>query len=122
MQRRLTFLFGCCLVLGACATATVDKQSVRATQTAPESTQVEVVRIPYDPALPYYVVTVEPLTFAAEQPMSGAVPARRDAAMDGDRGGGAFCQRDRRHRPTIRLLRGCPETSGQPSRTNSPRR
>jgi len=75
VQRRLAFLIGCCLLLGACATATVDKQSVRATQTAPESTQVEVVRIPYDPALPYYVVTVEPLTFAAEQPMSGAAPA-----------------------------------------------
>src|SRR5215470_2914910 len=52
-------------VLASACTATVDKQSVRATQTAPESTQVEVVRIPYDPSLPYYVVTVEPFAFDA---------------------------------------------------------
>lgn len=75
MQKRLTVLLGCCLALGACATASVDKQSVRATQTAPESTQVEVVRIPYDPALPYYVVTVEPMIFAGEQSMGGTAPA-----------------------------------------------
>ena len=53
-------------VLASACTATVDKQSVKATQTAPESTQVEVVRIPYDPSLPYYVVTVEPLSFDAD--------------------------------------------------------
>src|SRR5579871_5856395 len=58
---------------GAC-TATVDKQSVRATQTAPESTQVEVVRIPYDPSLPYYVVTVEPFGFAAGGAEGGSAP------------------------------------------------
>ncbi len=52
-------------VLGNACTATVDKQSVKATQNAPESTQVEVVRVPYDPSLPYYVVTVEPLSFDA---------------------------------------------------------
>lgn len=50
------------IALGACADATVNKQGVRATDQAPESTQVEVVRIPYDPHYPYYVVTVEPLT------------------------------------------------------------
>src|SRR5579885_2187422 len=57
-MRRMIVVLAAALV-GAC-TATVDKQSVRATQTAPESTQVDVVRIPYDPSLPYYVVTVEP--------------------------------------------------------------
>src|SRR5882724_8235405 len=46
-------------VLASACTATVDKQSVKATQTAPESTQVEVVRIPYDPSLPYYVRSEE---------------------------------------------------------------
>lgn len=44
-----------------CGPATVDSAGVRATSTAPSATQVDIVRIPYDPALPYYVVTVEPL-------------------------------------------------------------
>jgi curli biogenesis system outer membrane secretion channel CsgG len=61
---RSVYVLGVAVLASAC-TATVDKQSVKATQTAPESAQVEVVRIPYDPALPYYVVTVEPLSFDA---------------------------------------------------------
>src|SRR5713101_8352901 len=68
-----------CLLLGVVAlaagcTATVDKQSVKATQNAPESTQVDVVRIPYDPSLPYYVVTVEPLGFDADGGGGGSAP------------------------------------------------
>ncbi|HEV7732854.1 MAG TPA: hypothetical protein VGR62_11855 [Candidatus Binatia bacterium] len=73
MIKTLTLL-SMAIVLGACANATVDKQSVRATQTAPESTQVDVVRIPYDPAFPYYVVTVEPLTFDADRGGDGSAP------------------------------------------------
>src|SRR5207247_1998757 len=61
-------------VLSSACTATVDKQSVKATQTAPESTQVEVVRLPYDPSLPYYVVTVEPLSFDAGGEGGGSAP------------------------------------------------
>ncbi len=60
------------LALGACAPATVNKAGVRATDQAPESTQVEVVRIPYDASHPYYVVTVEPLTVGVD---SSAGPA-----------------------------------------------
>jgi curli biogenesis system outer membrane secretion channel CsgG len=63
------------LLVSACATASVDKASVRATQTAPESTQVDVVRIPYDPAYPRYVVTVQPLTFDADRSAQGAGPS-----------------------------------------------
>ncbi len=66
MNRIVTVLAVGAFVAG-CADATVNKQSVRATQTAPESTQVEIVRIPYDPAYPNYVVTVEPLTFDADR-------------------------------------------------------
>jgi curli biogenesis system outer membrane secretion channel CsgG len=62
-MRRLSVFVGC-VFLSACTTE-VNKQSVKATQTAPESTQVEVVHIPYDPHLPTYVVTVEPLRFDA---------------------------------------------------------
>jgi curli biogenesis system outer membrane secretion channel CsgG len=71
-MRRIIVVLAAALV-GAC-TATVDKQSVRATQTAPESTQVDVVRIPYDPSLPYYVVTVEPFGFAAGGTEGGSAP------------------------------------------------
>jgi curli biogenesis system outer membrane secretion channel CsgG len=71
-MRRIIVVLAAVLV-GAC-TATVDKQSVRATQTAPESTQVDVVRIPYDPSLPYYVVTVEPFGFAAGGTEGGSAP------------------------------------------------
>lgn len=59
-------LLSTCVLLGACTTATVDKSSVRATQTAPESTRVDLVQIPYDPSLPTYVVTVEPFAFEAD--------------------------------------------------------
>ena len=61
------------LCLAGC-TAEVNKQSARATQVAPESTQVEVVRIPYDPSLPRYVVTVEPLSFDAGGGGGGSAP------------------------------------------------
>jgi curli biogenesis system outer membrane secretion channel CsgG len=63
-----------CAFAAACSNATVDKQSVRATQTAPESTQVEVVRIPYDPSAPHYVVTVEPFSFEADRGGGGSAP------------------------------------------------
>src|SRR4029079_18650482 len=52
---------GMAATLASCAPATVNKSSVRATDHAPESTQVDIVRIPYDPNFPYYVVVVEPL-------------------------------------------------------------
>ena len=58
----------------ACATARVDKQSVRATGEAPESTRVDSIYIPYDPSLPYYVVTVEPFTFDADGSASPTAP------------------------------------------------
>jgi curli biogenesis system outer membrane secretion channel CsgG len=71
---RTVSILAACAMLSACATATVDKQSVRATQNAPESTQVDVVRIPYDPSLPTYVLTVEPMTFDADPGGSGSAP------------------------------------------------
>src|SRR4030095_361300 len=60
--------------LAACAPASVNKSSVRATQTAPESTQVDIVRIPSHAKYPRYVVTVEPLVFGAEGSPSGYGP------------------------------------------------
>lgn len=70
-MRRMTAI-GVCALLAGC-TATVNKQGVRATDEAPESAQVEVLRIPYDPAFPRYVVTVEPFTFDASG-TGGSVP------------------------------------------------
>jgi curli biogenesis system outer membrane secretion channel CsgG len=64
----------CVLWLAACAPATVNKQSVRATDQAPESTQVALVQIPYDPSRPYYVVTVEPFGIATDGIPSGPPP------------------------------------------------
>lgn len=72
---------GLTILAMACAPAAVDKRGVRATDQAPESTQVEVVRIPYDPSLPYYVVVVEPLSFDAGDGGGGGgrppIPGRR---------------------------------------------
>jgi curli biogenesis system outer membrane secretion channel CsgG len=73
MRSFVVLALGALLVVAGC-TAEVNKQSVKATQTAPESTQVDVVRIPYDPALPRYVVTVEPLSFDAGGGGGGAAP------------------------------------------------
>ncbi len=73
-MRRNVSLFALGVLASACATAEVNKQSVRATQTAPESTQVDIVRIPYDAAYPRYVVTVEPLSFDADGSGGGSAP------------------------------------------------
>jgi curli biogenesis system outer membrane secretion channel CsgG len=62
------------LVASGCAPATVDQRGVQATQTAPVATQVDVVRIPFDPAFKKYVVTVEPLTFDADPSGPGSAP------------------------------------------------
>lgn len=61
------FIVGC--------TASVDKSSVQATSTAPTSTQVETVRIPFDPSQPMYVVTVEPLQVGADGSAGGPPPS-----------------------------------------------
>ena len=63
-----------CLLLAACAPATVNKSGVRATDQAPESTQVPAISIPYNPNYPYYVVTVEPFTLGADGSPSGPPP------------------------------------------------
>jgi len=77
---RNSLLVVVCLIVAACTPATVDKQSVRATSGQPESLQVDVVHIPYDPSLPTYVVTVVPLQIAVDGAPSGdapPVPGRR---------------------------------------------
>ncbi len=65
-MRTFALIAVACIMLASCAPATVDKQGVRATSGQTESTQVEIVRIPYDPNLPTYVVTVEPLQVAVD--------------------------------------------------------
>jgi curli biogenesis system outer membrane secretion channel CsgG len=72
MQRAV--MLALAVLAAGCATATVDKQSARATAVAPESTQVDVVRVPYDPSLPYYVVVVEPFTFDADGSPTSSAP------------------------------------------------
>src|SRR5205807_10190780 len=52
-------------LFAGCATM-VDKSSMQATEGAPVSAQVELVRVPYDPSLPKYVVTIEPLKAGTE--------------------------------------------------------
>lgn len=71
-MRKMTVV-GVCALLAGC-TATVNKQGVRATDQAPEGAQVPVVRIPYDPSYPKYVVTVEPFTFDASGSAGGSGP------------------------------------------------
>jgi curli biogenesis system outer membrane secretion channel CsgG len=58
-------------------TAQVNKSSVRASAGAPESTRVDSVHIPYNPAAPRYVVTVEPLAVGTSG--SGAPTVSRDS-------------------------------------------
>jgi len=65
-MRTFALIAVACIMLASCAPATVDKQGVRATSGQTESTQVEIVRIPYDPNLPTYVVAVEPLQVAVD--------------------------------------------------------
>jgi curli biogenesis system outer membrane secretion channel CsgG len=65
-MRAKTTLLLVTVLASACATAQVDKSSVRAGAGAPEATQVDSIQIPYDPSLPYYVVTVEPFAFDAD--------------------------------------------------------
>jgi curli biogenesis system outer membrane secretion channel CsgG len=72
-MRKLMFL-ACALLVAACAPATVNQQSVRATDQAPVATQVDVVRIPYNPNYPYYVLTVEPFDIATDGVPSGPPP------------------------------------------------
>jgi curli biogenesis system outer membrane secretion channel CsgG len=74
MRRSIWWTVILATVASACAPATVDKQSVRATAQAPDSTRVDLVQVPYDPSLPYYVVTVEPFTFDADGSPSGSTP------------------------------------------------
>lgn len=50
----------------------IDKSEAKATATAPESTQVDKVTIPYDPNLPQFVVVVEPFDYSASGETSGA--------------------------------------------------
>lgn len=79
-MRRALIVVAAGAMLAGCATATVDKQSVRATAGQPESLQVDVVRVPYDPSLPTYVVTVAPLQVAVDGSGGGdapPVPGRR---------------------------------------------
>ena len=63
-------------LLVGCST-TVDKNSVKATEGAPVSAQVEIARIPYDASLPKYIVTVEPLKVGAEGQPGAPVPSAR---------------------------------------------
>jgi curli biogenesis system outer membrane secretion channel CsgG len=75
MRRRVSVIMILAVLASACAPATVNKQSVRATAEAPDSTRVDLVRMPYDPSLPYFVVTVEPFTFDADGSPSAGAPA-----------------------------------------------
>jgi len=72
---RFEVMVGVAALATACASAQVNKQSVRATSQTPESLQVDVVRIPYDPKLPYYVVAVEPFSFDADSSPAPGAPS-----------------------------------------------
>ncbi len=56
----LTFIFTSSLM--SCGAA-LDKRSLQAETGSPESTKIEVVKIPHNPSLPTYVLAVEPFTF-----------------------------------------------------------
>jgi len=74
MRRRVSVTMILAVLASACAPATVDKQSVRATAEAPDSTRGDLVHVPYNRSLPYYVVTVEPFTFEADGAPTASTP------------------------------------------------
>ena len=74
---------GAALVLVGC-TSTINKSSVQATPGVPETTQVAPIYIHYDPALPHYVVTVQPLTQGAGK--SGAPMQKHQQQSYNNRG------------------------------------
>lgn len=49
----------------------LDKSDAKATSVAPESTQVEVIRLDYDPDLPQFIVVVESFDYSASGQTSG---------------------------------------------------
>ena len=55
----------CAVLLAACAS--IDKSSLRAHGGVPESTEVELAEIPYDPSYPRFVVAVEPFIVTPRQ-------------------------------------------------------
>lgn len=57
--------------LVGCTRATVDPAGVRAEPHAPEAAEVPLVRVPYDPRFPRYVVAVEPLALQADSAVAG---------------------------------------------------
>jgi hypothetical protein len=61
-------------LVSACVRATVDKPPVAASVAAPDPTRGDLVWVPYNPSLPYYVLTVEPFTFDADGSPSGSTP------------------------------------------------
>jgi len=63
------------LQLAGCTPATVDAAAVQAQPYAPESADVPLVRVPYDPRFPRYVVAVEPLVLQTDAPPAGPGPA-----------------------------------------------
>jgi curli biogenesis system outer membrane secretion channel CsgG len=75
-------------LLAACA-ASVDKSPVRAQEGPTQSTTVDVVTIPYDPQLPRWIVTVEPMRVGSSQGTPGApAPSAQDGR--GNRGWGPW--------------------------------
>ncbi|MCC7392060.1 hypothetical protein IT571_06840 [Candidatus Sumerlaeota bacterium] len=72
MKKMLTVGIACLAVSLAIACAEVDRGSAQATAQAPEAARVEVLSIPYNAALPKYVVAVEPFQYGAAGVTSGA--------------------------------------------------
>lgn len=60
--------------LSGCAPAAVDAAGVQAQPYGPEATEVSVIRVPYDPRFPRYVVAVEPLVLQTDAPPAGPGP------------------------------------------------
>ncbi|MDG2305327.1 MAG: CsgG/HfaB family protein [Candidatus Binatia bacterium] len=57
--------------LGGCTRARVDAAGVQAEPYAPEAAEVPLVRVPYDPRFPRFVVAVEPFALQADSAVAG---------------------------------------------------
>jgi len=74
MRRLVSSMMTIAVLASACGLATMDGSPGRGTAEGSASTRAGLGRVPKHPSLPYYVVTVEPVTLEADGASSASMP------------------------------------------------